>query len=98
MCERKMSKFAVLVAFSRRSKVLYESFESSLRRVSESIMAAKLSISHLKTAKHLGIVWRDNAKFQVTLRVKIGAKKVKRFLRGKASTVVCTIHFMSHNP
>ena len=39
-----------------------------------------LAISQLRTAKHLWIVWRDNAKWQKTLKVKIGARNYKRCL------------------
>ena len=37
--------------------------------------ALQLAISQLRTAKHLCTVWRDNAKWQEILKVKIGARK-----------------------
>ncbi len=40
----------------------------------------QLAISQLRTAKHLWIVWRDNAKWQKTLKVKIRARNYKRCL------------------
>ena len=39
-----------------------------------------LAISQLRTAKHLWIVWRNNAKWQKTLKVKIRARNYKRCL------------------
>ena len=39
-----------------------------------------LAISQLRTAKHLSIVWRDKAKWQRTLKVKIRARNYKRCL------------------
>ncbi len=39
-----------------------------------------LAISQLRTAKHLSIVWRDKAKWQKTLKVKIRARNYKRCL------------------
>ena len=40
----------------------------------------KLAISQLRTAKHLWIVWRDKAKWQKSLKVKIRARNYKRCL------------------
>ncbi len=40
----------------------------------------QLAISQLRTAKHLWIVWRDKAKWQKTLKVKIRARNYKRCL------------------
>ncbi len=49
-------------------------------RVCDISKLRQLAISQLRTAKHLWIVWRDKAKWQKTLKVKIRARNYKRCL------------------
>ena len=44
------------------------------------VQITQLAITKLRTAKHLWVVWQDNAMWQETFKVKIGARKYKRFL------------------
>ncbi len=65
-------------------------------KVKNGVALSQLAISQLRTAKHLWIVWRDNAKWQKTLKVKIGAKNYKDASLSLRKSLKSCLHYPSH--